>query len=200
MISRYAKHLPVAVLAAGLAAACTSAASRSGASGPIPAEFDARTVEIKDYWTGLSINSPVDGRFRFERQGDGYTFTGTSQLSLGANENHKQAGPLPVTIPDSAMRAFLRTLAAAPRQPGTYRPRYTHTDDYPERTITLRSDAGVVEFFSSSQGDASPWRVTIGGQQYVSNSTVPSDALRHLTPYFRRTELDSILVAAGAVR
>ena len=196
MISRHARHLPAAVITAVLAAACTTAMSRHGAADALPAGFDARTVEIKYYWMGLSVNSPVDGVYRFERQGN--VFTGTVQLSLGANEYYKQAGPLPATIPDSAMRAFLRTLAAAPRQPGVYNPRMSHTDDYPESTITLRSDAGVVEFFSSSQGDASPWRVTIGGQQYVSDSTVPSEAMRHLTPFMRRTELDSILVAAGA--
>lgn len=200
MIQRPARRRSAAILAIVLAAACTPAVSRSGASDPLPAGFDAGTVEIKDYWRGLSINSPVDGRFRLERQGNGYTFTGTSQLSLGRDEHYKQAGPLPVTIPDSAMRAFLRTLATAPRRPGTYRPRRTHTDDYPELTITLRSDAGVVEFYSASQNDRQPWRVTIGGQQYVSNSTVPSDALRHLTPFMRRAELDSILVAAGAVK
>lgn len=198
MISRHARHLSAALVTALLAAACTPAMSRNGAADALPAGFDARTVEIKYYWMGLSVNSPVDGVYRFERQGD--DFTGTVQLSLGGNEYHKQAGPLPATIPDSAMRAFLRTLAGAPRSPGTYSPRMTHTDDYPEHTITLRSDAGVVEFFSSSQGDASPWRVTIGGQQYVSDSTVPSEAMRHLAPFMRRAELDSILIAAGARR
>lgn len=185
-----------AAAAAAMMAACAPAASRAS-SDALPAGFDVQTVEIRYHWLGLSVNSPVDALVRLERQGSGYTFTGTSEMALGRDDGRKKAGPLPITVPDSAMRAFLRELASAPRRPGEYEPIYNHTDDYPELTITLRSGAGVVEFFTSSQLDR-PWRVTMGGQRYVSDSAVPDKAQRHLIPFDRHADLDRLLVEAGA--
>jgi len=171
MIHRPLGTRSVALLAAVSMAACVPAASRNAASRPLPPGFDARTVELRYYWVGMPGSREVDQTIRLERQGDTYTFTGTVELQVGGTK----AGPLPVTVPDSAMLAFLRTLASARRRQGVYHTIYTHTDDYPEVTMTLRSDAGVVEFFSNSHSREN-WRVTIGGQQYVSRSTAASDA------------------------
>jgi len=133
---------------------------------------------------------------RLERQGDTYAFTGTSEMSVYQAGNRMHAGPLPITIPDTAMRAFLRALASAPRYPGVYRTIRTHTDDYPNFTMTLRSAAGEVEFFSDSQSERN-WRVTIDGERYVSASAVPFKAQDHIKELYREAELEQILRAAG---
>jgi hypothetical protein len=190
MIKRRLGHLRVAAAAAALIAACAPAVSRNRASDPLPPGFDARTVEIHYQWRGMPGSPQVSRKVRLQRQGDTYTSTGTSELALRSMEGGRIAGPLAVTVPDSAMRAFLRALAAAPRRRGRYVPFFSHTDDYPETTITLRSDAGaVVEFYNSSQA-THPWRVTVGGQRYVCDTAAPFEAERHLLPFVHYQELN----------
>ncbi|MFL5381725.1 MAG: hypothetical protein ACJ8GN_04350 [Longimicrobiaceae bacterium] len=174
------------------------ALSRNRASDPLLPAFDARTVEFRYSWEGgPSVWS--SWVLHLERQGDTYTFTGTSELTVGTVEGRRHAGPLPVTVPDSAMRAFLRALASAPRRRGEYHTIRTHPDDYPHFSMTLRSDAGVVEFFSDSQSEQN-WRVTIGGERYVSRSRVPLDAQKHTDRFDRYGELRQIADQARPVR
>jgi len=198
MIQRRSELLSVVLLAAASTAACVPATSQNAAAGPLPPAFDARTVDLHLDWRG---GPSVSGSWvlHLERQGDSYTFTGTSEMSSGSVEGNKRAGPLPVSVPDSAMLAFLRALASTPRRRGVYETIQTHTDDYPEFTITLRSDAGVVEFFSDSHTTRN-WRVTIGGEQYVSDSSVPFDAQNHTNRFDRFAELNRLLDATPAVR
>lgn len=198
MIQRHPGKLCVSTVAAVAVAACVPAASRNAAPGALPPGFDARRVELRSHWQGAG-GVTTDWAVVLERQGDTFTFTGTSEMSVYDAGNRHQAGPLPVTVPDSAMRAFLRALASAPRTPGLYQTIRTHTDDYPNFTMTLRSDAGVVEFFSDSQSDRN-WRVTIGGEKYVSGSPVPFQAQDHIKGFYRAAELEQILRAAGAGR
>jgi hypothetical protein len=194
MIQHRSGTLSVALLAAASMAACVPATPQTPASRPLPPRFDARTVELRSNWRGLMTSR--DWVVRLERQGDTYTFTGTSEMSVYSAGKRLQAGPLPITVPDSAMRAFLRALASAPRMYGMYRTIYTHTDDYPSFTMTLRSAAGVVEFFSDSQSERN-WRVTIGRGRFVSASPVPFQAQEHIKGFYRDAELEQILRAAG---
>ena len=194
MIERRFGHLCVAMAVAASMAACVPALSRNPASRPLPYGFDARTFELRSSWSGLMVSH--DLVVRLERQGDSYTFTGTSEMSVYQAGNRLHAGPLPITIPDTAMRAFLRALASAPRYPGGYRTIRTHTDDYPNFTMTLRSATGEVEFFSDSQSERN-WRVTIDGERYVSTSPVPFRAQDHIKELYREAELEQILRAAG---
>jgi hypothetical protein len=194
MLKRHLGQLRVAMAAAALmAAACVPAASRNPAPGVLPPGFDARTVEVRSAWTGGAGAPPVAWALLLQRQGDTYTFTGTTEKSVGGTK----AGPLPITVPDSVMRKFLRTLASTPYRPGVYATIHSHTDDYPSITMTLRSGAGVVEIFSDSHSRQN-WRITIGGQQHVSSSPVPFDAQAYLSPFYRYEELDRILRAQGA--
>jgi len=159
--------------------------------------FEPRTVEIVDYWMGL-VDGPIEFTWRLGRQDAAtHAFSGVGTL---ARSHGRTSGPLPVTIPDSAMLAFLRELAAAPRKPGEYTPRIEHTDDYPELTIRLHTRGGITEFFSASQGDARrPWRVTIDGRRYVSDSAAPAEALKHILPFLRRAELERGLKESAPV-
>lgn len=198
MIHRQPGTVYLALLVAGSLAACMPAMAQNGTSAALPPGFDARTVEIRLDWRG-GPSVTTSWVLHLERQGDTYTFTGTSELTLGDVEGRRHAGPLPVTIPDSAMYAFLRELASAPRRQGEYQTILTHTDDYPNFSMTLRSDAGVVEFFSDSHSTGN-WRVTIGGERYVSDSVVPYDAQNHLNRYDRYDELNRIARETRPVR
>ncbi|HEX8905735.1 MAG TPA: hypothetical protein VF771_12870, partial [Longimicrobiaceae bacterium] len=186
------RTLSVLTLATMLAACGGSAPNQAERGDRAPAPFEPRTIEIVDYWEGLEPQGPIEAVYHLERQGESHTFSGTGTLTQA---RRRTSGPLPVTIPDSAVEAFLRALAAAPRAPGEYVPRIEHTDDYPHLTIRLRSDTSVVEFYSESQGqERRPWRVTVGGRRYVSDSAAPAQAMRHIQPYLRRAELDRVVV------
>jgi hypothetical protein len=182
-----------------LAAACgPSEPRRAGSTARIAASpFEPINVEIVDYWMGLEPEGPIEFRWRLGRQGATHTFTGVGTL---AHPHGRTSGPLPVTIPDSAMLAFLRGLAAAPRAPGEYTPNLSHTDDYPALTILMRTATGITEFFSASQGDGRrPWRVTIDGRMYVCDSPAPAEALKHLVPFLHRAELERGLEESGSL-
>jgi len=185
------------LLTAVLSAACRPSEPRrvDGGEGRAASHFEPRTVVIRDYWMGLEPQGPIDFTWRLERQGETHTFAGTGTL---ARAHQRTTAPLPVIVPDSAMLAFLRELAAAPRTPGEYTPSIQHTDDYPELTIRLHSAAGMTEFFSASQGeDRVPWQVQVNGGRYVSNSPAPARALKHLRPFLRRAELERRLEEAS---
>ncbi|HEX6746495.1 MAG TPA: hypothetical protein VF092_04205 [Longimicrobium sp.] len=177
-----------------IVAACGRSAPRQadadGARDASP--FEPRVVEIRDYWMGLEPQGPIEAVYHLERQGITFAFAGTGELTQA---RRRHAGPLRIAIPGTAMRAFLRGLEVAPRAPGRYEPRIEHTDDYPELTIRLRADTAVAEFYSASQGnDRRPWRVTIGGREYVSDSAIPAEAFSYIQPYLRRAELDRHIV------
>jgi hypothetical protein len=202
MTQRRLHQLSASLVAALAVAACVppasprvAPASARVAPDSLPAAFDARTFELRAKWSGAGGTS-TDEWVRLERQGDGYTFTGTAEMSVYEAGNRLHAGPLAVTIPDTAMRAFLAALAAVPRVRGSYSTIRTHTDDYPDFTVTLRSDAGVVEIFSDSQSDRN-WRVTIGGERFVSDSPAAFQAQDHIKNFYREAELVQILRAAG---
>jgi hypothetical protein len=181
----------IAVVAVLSAACGPSEPSRAGGGERMAAAspFEPRTVEIVDYWMGLEPEGPIEFTWKLGRQGAAtHAFTGVGTL---AHPHGRTSGPLRVTIPDTAMLAFLRGLAAAPRGPGEYRPSISHTDDYPELTIRMHTAAGITEFYSASQGDERrPWRVTIDGRRYVSDSAAPAEALKHLVPFLQRAELE----------
>jgi hypothetical protein len=186
------------VVVAVLSVACRPSAPREAREARVAASaFEPRTIEIVDYWTGLG-DGPVEFTWRLGRQGAAtHAFAGVGTLARGSG---RTSGPLTVTIPDSAMRAFLRGLAAAPRRQGAYKPRIEHTDDYPELTIRLHTRAGITEFFSASQGPARrPWRVTIDARNYVSDSAAPAEALKHLLPFLQRTELEHGLAESAPI-
>lgn len=202
MIERGSIHLAVVLAGTLLWAACGSSApdqaEKQGtvaSSSAAPSAWAPERVEIVDHWYGLEGDTPHNAVYVLTR-GPAGAFTGTASLSRGAGERRMTSGPLPVAVPDTAMRAFVRELAAAPRRAGEYTPNIPWTDDYPAMTIRLRGGTDSVEFYSESQPKGRvPWRVTVGGQRYVSDSPAPSRALRHVVPFLRRAQLDSIIDA-----
>lgn len=210
MIERRSVNLVAVLAGALLCAACGSSAPNqaekqaAATNSAVRSAWDPERVEIVDEWVGLEGDSPHHAVYTLQR-GEAGAFTGTASLARGGMRDSARkmtSGLVAVTVPDTAMRAFLRELAAVPRAAGEYKPDIRWTDDYPAFTIRLHGGADSVVFFSASQPRGRvPWRVTTDGRQYVSHSPAPSQALRHVIPFLRRAELDSIINAKpGAVR
>jgi hypothetical protein len=97
-------------------------------------------------------------------------------------------------LPHAVARPFLDALATVRPVAGAYTPLVTHTDDYPEIEIRLRTAAGTVTFFTTSQGrHHTPWALAFAGATYVVPSARPARALARLRPYLRRETLDDLI-------
>jgi len=148
----------------------------------VPSLRGARSVEIEYEWRSWTWG--VQERHQLERQGATDTFAGSGTMLKGG-----RWGPLAVTIPDTAMVAFLEALSRVPITTGEYEPVW-QPDSYPSYTVRVHLDDGVVEFHSSSStSDMRPWQVDLGGTKYVSRSGATMEALKHLFPFLRLDEL-----------
>jgi hypothetical protein len=140
------------------------------------------TIIIQDDWSGMSPLAPIQQRYTLRRDGD--RFKGQATFSLGAYSGEPQSATVEVIIPNETVGAFLKQLVNTPLEHGTYRPRQTHTDDYPERSIHLSGPEHTFDFYSASQGGGH-WRLTIDQQEYLVNATTPDKALEQLAPQLR---------------
>jgi hypothetical protein len=160
----------------------------------------ATQVEVNDHWFGFSWPPEVDAEYRLTRTADG-DLRGTGVLGNGyygptgwdsyrTGMRHERTRPFPVSVPDTAVQAFLALLETAPLATGGYVPHMEYTDSYPELTLRIRTiDGRIIEFFSSSQGRSrSPWKVTVAGLSYVCDSDIPQRAVAHLVPFLTRPE------------
>jgi hypothetical protein len=163
-------------LAASLAA---SAVGAQGGTPTIPDLRNAREITIVNDWRGYSPLSPVTSTTTLARQPGG--FAGTARHQAGARGVTREATQPRVWLPDSAAARFLAGLTQTPLRPGPYEPRRTHTDDFPSLRVTVRLDAGVVEFTSRSQGEQHiPWRVAVNGAEAVTDSPTVWRALESI--------------------
>jgi len=173
--------LPPLLSLAVLLNACAPLAARFS-SRHVPSLRGARSVEIEYEWRSWANGVAV--RHQLERQGATDTFAGSGTMLI-----HGSSGPLAVTIPDTAMVAFLEALSRVPITTGEYEPVW-QPDSYPRYTVRVHLDDGVVEFHSSSAtSDMRPWRVDLAGTKYVSRSGATMEALKHLYPFMRHEEL-----------
>jgi ankyrin repeat protein len=80
-------------------------------------------------------------------------------------------------IPEPLFRQALARLAEARIVPGPYEPYFSHTDDYPDVSITVDAGPDRVRFFTQSQGRGHvPWGVEVDGQTYIVPSISPAEA------------------------
>ncbi|MFM2302963.1 MAG: hypothetical protein RLZZ135_366 [Cyanobacteriota bacterium] len=157
-----------------------------------------QTIEIYNDWNGYSDITPVLRHYKLQRQQQ--QFVGNAYVAIGgygAGGIHQQKTTA-VKIPTAVTSKFLDTLAKTPIQVGTYKPARLRTDDYPHVKIQVQIDRQQTTFNSKSQGVGyAPWQITIRQgnitKQYISNSTVPAQALKILSPYIDRPEIDKII-------
>ena len=155
-------------------------------------------VEIYNDWIGYSDITPIIRHYKLHRKqqeliGKVYMAIG----GYGAGGIHQQKTTT-VKIPVAVTTKFLATLATTPLQVGSYQPSRLRTDDYPYIKIQIQIDRQQTIFSSKSQGVGyAPWQITVRQgnitKQYISNSTVPAQALKILSPYLDQPEIDQII-------
>jgi hypothetical protein len=157
-----------------------------------------QTIEIYNDWNGYSDITPILRHYKLQRKQQ--QFVGNAYMAIGgygAGEIHQQKTTA-VKIPASVTTKFLATLATTPLQLGSYKPSRLRTDDYPYIKIQVQIDRQQTIFSSKSQSVGyAPWQITVRQgnitKQYISNSTVPAQALKILSPYIDRPEIDQII-------
>ncbi len=158
----------------------------------------ATTVEIHNDWNGYSDITPILRHYKLRRKQQ--ELVGNAHVAIGgygAAGVHQQKTTR-VKIPSVATTKFFAILAKTPLQVGTYKPIIARTDDYPNIKIQVQIDRQQTIFSSESQGVGNaPWRVTLKEgnitKEYISNSTVPAEALKVFSPYLDLPEIDRII-------
>ncbi|MEM9777638.1 MAG: hypothetical protein AAF902_23880 [Chloroflexota bacterium] len=159
--------------------------------GPIPIERVAHSnfdqpdsVSIRIGWIGLGPLSPRDAMFDLTPNGSVYDVS----ASYSAGGHHRSStftSEEEFTVSSVDTEIFFDFLRKVNLHKGEYEPFVGWTDDYPEYEIVIRKGRDEIVFYSKSQGpDKSPWQIKINGESYVSDTSLPSQALQHLEPYF----------------
>jgi hypothetical protein len=160
--------------------------------------LQAQTVEIQNDWNGYSDITPIlrHSKLRLEQQ----KLVGNAYIALGGYgaAGIRQQQTTRVTIPTAVTTKFLTTLSQTPIQTGVYKAKIDRTDDYPSVTIQIKLDRQTIILRSQSQGvDRVPWQVTVKEnnttQQYITNSPLPAQALRILSPTLDRPGIEQII-------
>jgi hypothetical protein len=160
------------------------------------------TVEIQNDWNGYSDITPIlrHSKLRLENQ----QLVGNAHIAVGGYGGagiHQQATSK-VSIPAAVTAQFFGMLAKTPIQTGSYKPTIDRVDDYPHIRIVIKSQQQQAIFSSDSQGkDNTPWQVTLPpaagrkepSNNYITNSSLPAQALKLLNPYLDKSGVDNII-------
>ena len=156
--------------------------------------FDAATatqVQFNLSWTGLSPLAPIVNQSVLTLTND--TFEGTAHLEA-AGYRTGVSDTVAISVPASAMTTFLTALANTPVVSETYRPYFSHTDDYPSLEIRIQTGGHVVTFSTTSQGPTNvPWAIDVDGQKYVSYSDDIVAALNEIQPFLAKDAQQQLL-------
>lgn len=158
----------------------------------------SQTVEIHNDWNGYSDITPILRHYKLRVQNQ--ALVGNAHIAVGgygAAGIHQQA-TTKVKIPAAVTAQFLATLAKTPLKLGIYKPLIKHPDDYPTVKIQLKFQQQQVIFSSQSQGVGRvPWQVTIRSGKtttdYITNSNLPTQSLKLLSPYLDNRGIDGII-------
>jgi hypothetical protein len=158
----------------------------------------AATVEIHNDWNGYSDITPVLRHYKLKL--DRQQLVGNAYIALGGYgaAGIRQQRTTKIKIPAQVVSKFLTTLSKTPLQAGIYKPSLLKKDDYPAIEIKIKVDKKQVTFSSKSQGvDRLPWKISItennATKEYISNSPIPAQAFRILTPSLDRSGVDQII-------
>jgi hypothetical protein len=158
----------------------------------------SQTVEIRNDWHGYSDITPVIRHYklRLEHQ----QLSGNAYIAVGGYgvAGIRQQRTSKVKIPAAVVTKFLATLSKTPLEVGIYQPKISRPDNYPEIEIKVKSDRQKVTFSSRSQRvDRIPWKIIVTEnkitREYISNSTIPTQAFHILNSSLDRSGVDRII-------
>lgn len=148
-------------------------------------------------WNGFSIAAPQLAHYELRREGDVWRGQGT--FSVGGEG--RSAGKTPITetlaleIPHAEMDAFLKALGQTQTVDGAYEPLLTHTDSYPNWTMTLYGPNWEMAYASTSNTeDMTPWSVTYDGTTQVVPNAAPFTAISSIEKHLQRATTIEALV------
>lgn len=177
---------------------CLAASNQQDADRPLPSIQGARSIRIEEHWMGLSPASPRSSVYFFSR--DGERVRGWAMFRVRSHGENIADIQLPIEVFDK----FLRTLGDSRFVPRPYKPKITHTDDYPSIRVEIAGEHNIIVFFTGSQGERHvPWGVDIDGAEYLLRSDSPQKAIDILSPYLHREVLQRLeqeVGAAGPIR
>lgn len=148
---------------------------------------ETTTVKIEVGWYGLAEVSPLIATYSLNRNGDEFDgpgeFTaeklvyrppsGTEQISP---TEVKASTTLPIGVPTDLIEAFLTAGSRIPMVLGEYKPRRTHTDDYPYLKVEVPTEQGSLRIETASQPaysvdrthlDRTPWAIRYRDLTYI---------------------------------
>jgi uncharacterized protein YcfL len=160
--------------------------------------MQAQTVEIYNDWNGYSDITPILRHYKLRRESQ--QLVGNAHIAVGGYgaAGIRQQQTTKVKIPAAVSAKFLETLSKTPLQAGNYQPKLDRDDDYPSISIDIKLVRQQVTFSSQSQGsNYTPWKVILRQENktsvYISNSPLPAQALKILSPYLDRPSIDQII-------
>ena len=148
-------------------------------------------IQISTTWIGLSPFAPIVNQSTLTQTNG--QFEGSAYLEAGG---YRQgiSDTVAISVPAEVMTAFLSALANTPVVSETYRPYFSHTDDYPHLEIRIGTGENAITFYTESQGATNiPWAVDVGGQRYVSYSEDIAAALSNIQPYLAKEAQDKLI-------
>jgi hypothetical protein len=152
------------------------------------------TLTILDGWTGFSPLAPIEAAYRLEATPD--DFSGMAEFQV-AGYTDLLTQTAPVSIPLAVVEELLTLLESTPLEKGTYKPLFSHTDDFPIVRIAIEGRSGDLEFATESQGSRHiPWRAVVGRDEYVTYADTPAQALDLLDPYLARDVQEALFELA----
>jgi hypothetical protein len=165
-------------------------------------ETPAVTIELK--WSGLSDESPISAKYTLIRHGD--QFGGVGEFFVEKRMYQPAAPDEPIAkanttrliiVPSDLIQKLLAAAGEVPASLEDYKPRRTHTDDYPYLQVDVQTPKGLLRIKTASQHeyppggtylDRTPWAIEYLGQTYVVNANDLDKAWDALVEHLRFSE------------
>lgn len=174
-----------------VAAACSSAATLPELF-PLVADLpQATALMIALGWQGLSPISPVEASYLLELRNAQFEGKGRFRVATATAVRD-------IIVPRDLVRAFLVAATKVGLVEKDYKPRITHTDDYPSVAVVVPAKHGDLHIETRSQPqrsasgkywDATPWAISYAGRTFVVTA---DDLDQALDPLWRALQYDEV--------
>jgi hypothetical protein len=152
---------------------------------------NANAVTIELGWQGLSPISPVQAKYLLGLHNDQFEGQGRFKVATAAATRD-------IVVPRNLIRQFLAAAIKVTLVEQEYKPRITHTDDYPSVAITVQTQQGELSIETRSQPhrsasekwDVTPWAIRYSGRTFV---VAADDLDRALDPLLPRLQYDEVI-------
>jgi hypothetical protein len=157
---------------------------------------EATAVEITVGWSGLSLLSPMNGEYVLQLHND--QFEGLGRFKVAAATSVRK-----IAVPRDNVQSFLAAVSQVELVEEEYKPRITHTDDYPYVGVGVQTEQGLLQIETRSQSrrveseeyrDRTPWAINYLGRTFVIGANDLDRALEHLLYSLRYKEIIDVLI------